>query len=68
MIRLGDKIRLTANEKAGLDAVAGPGAAPTTVQEHDQILENAAQHWEQQEETPETKLLAALSRGFKVGE
>lgn len=70
MIKMGDKIRLTQPEKANFDNLTGTGAAPTSATEHDTILENAAQAWEQDgqaaEMPAEAALLAALCRDAKV--
>ncbi len=67
MLRHNDSIRLTATERAQYDALAGKGLpAPTTVQEHDSRLENAAQVWEQGE-SAEEKLAAALARDLLIG-
>lgn len=69
MLRCGDSIRLTEQERKTLDIVAGGAGlpAPTTVQDLNQVLDNAAA-FHDQEDSAEDKLLAAIARDLKVSE
>ncbi len=64
MLRLDDKIRLTSAEQRTHQALTGTGA-PTTVQQHDAQLEEAAQVWEQGE-SAEEQLAAMLARDLQI--
>lgn len=70
MLKMGDKIRLTSQEVKNFDNLTGEGKAPTNVAEHNEILENAAQAWEQEgaanDMDAEGKLLALLCRDAKI--
>lgn len=70
MLKMGDKIRLTSQETKNFNNLAGNGPAPTTVAEHDKILESAAQAWEQEgadnDMEAEGKLLALLCRDAQL--
>lgn len=66
MIKFEDKIRLTSTEAELFSAVAvDSNKAPTTVQEHNDRLDLAAQTWSEGE-TAEEKLLAALAGDLKI--
>lgn len=67
MLRHKDTIRLTASEQATFDAVAGGAGlkGPTSVQEHNTILANAAAHWKQLD-TAEGNLLAELAEDLEI--
>lgn len=70
MLKLGDKIRLTKPEQANFDNLTGTGKPPATAQEHDAMLENAAQAWKQDGEvadmSAEAELLAMLCQDAKI--
>lgn len=69
MLRVGDQIRLTAEEKRTVDLFCD-GAhlpAPTTVQELEKILLDAKAYYEQEnkfDDNPEAKLLAVMAEDF----
>ncbi|VTU42916.1 MULTISPECIES: hypothetical protein [unclassified Variovorax] len=62
MLRSGDSIRLTSNEREVFASITGGEGlpAPTTVAEHNKALQDASEYHAQRD-TAEDKLLAALA-------
>lgn len=69
MLRSGDTIRLTSEERSVFDSVAGGKGlqGPKTVAEHNQILQNASEFYAQGD-SAEEKLLAHLAQDLKIAD
>lgn len=66
MLRLKDTIRLTPAEKKVFASIAvDNSSAPTSAQEHNKRLDQAAKVWADGE-SPEEKLVAALALDLKI--
>lgn len=65
MIRSGQKIRLTADEKQRLSNMAMEPVAPETINDHNAWIEHAAENvWNG--DTPEEKLMSAVLSDQKI--
>lgn len=66
MLRLNDKIRLTAEEAGLFKSITGQQTPPTTVSQHDAALERTAEYYRllaAQENSADAEFLARLAEG-----
>lgn len=64
MLKLGDTVRLTADEKAGIEAFVGETIAPKTAEDVKGWLDTAVANADEQ--SPEERLMAAVFAGMKA--
>jgi len=60
MIKLGNKLRLSARELGAFRKMTGVYPAPATVDEHNGALERAASAWKDKDGSPASQLLQAV--------
>lgn len=60
MIKLGDKLRLSARELGALRKMTGVYQTPASVDEHNGALERAASAWKDEDDSPASQLLQAV--------
>jgi hypothetical protein len=60
MIKLGDKLRLSARELGAFRKMTGIYQTPASVDEHNSALERAASAWKEADDSPASQLLQAV--------
>ena len=60
MIRLGGKLRLTSTELGAFRKMTGVQNPPATVDGHNRAVERAASAWEEEDDSPASRLLQAV--------
>lgn len=66
MIRIGNRIRLTPKEALDFTELTG-FKPPQTVREYNRLLQATARNW-LEDDSPETRLMAAVTEGRMLGE
>ncbi len=66
MLRTENQVRLTQPEKATYRLITGESELPSNVEEFNQMVEEDALRIEREEDSAEARLLAHITRSFKV--